>query len=421
MRRPRQLGGGSTIGGMLTKPQGPIALSLAALALAALACNSLGSTGPTEAPVPTVADTFTVEAPTAVVATDTPPTEAVPTEAPTEAAPTELPATAAPNPNLRLVVGKPDGTAYLLDAQGNFSTISEMQEPFYVFTHDLSDDFTQPTRAYNISSAGVFPLDVVQNVNQGFAAYVGPAAPNGLFAWDSYSVDNSGQVVAQIHLSSPDGSDQRVAYEETTLMQAIKVWRWAADGQTLYFSKEPIGLGGYIPYFGLSNIYALNVADGSVREVYLGANVGCVEDLTPDETLVAHSCDRGFVTIETAEHAPVASIQVPPEAESLLVGDVRFSPDASRVAFALALGVPDAEQGWAAVSDGLGTTAHLIATADAGTLFHVMAWLDGDTVVLQGLGTNPGVYLAKADGSVPAQRVGDGYFLGVIDNVAGQP
>ena len=126
-------------------------------------------------------------------------------------------------------------------------------------------------------------------------------------------------------------------------------------------------------------------------------------------------------SIETTEHAPVASIQVPPEAESLLVGDVRFSPDASRVAFALALGVPDAEQGWAAVSDGLGTTAHLIATADAGTLFHVMAWLDGDTVVLQGLGTNPGVYLAKADGSVPAQRVGDGYFLGVIDNVAGQP
>ncbi len=46
---------------------------------------------------------------------------------------------------------------------------------------------------------------------------------------------------------------------------------------------------------------------------------------------------------------------------------------------------------------------------------------DADTLLLQSVGAHPGVYRAPADGSTPAQRLGDGLLLGVIDNVAGQP
>jgi hypothetical protein len=105
----------------------------------------------------------------------------------------------------------------------------------------------------------------------------------------------------------------------------------------------------------------------------------------------------------------------------LLVGDARLSPDANRVAFALALGNPDAEQGWVAVTSGLDDTAAIVAKADAGELFQVVQWLDANTLLLQSLGANPGLYVAQADGSAPAQRVADGYLLGVIDNLPGQP
>lgn|GEM_PF-4159951 len=72
------------------------------------------------------------------------------------------------------------------------------------------------------------------------------------------------------------------------------------------------------------------------------------------------------------------------------------------------------------VSDGGGTTSHLVATADPGEYFHVVQWLDADTLLLQSVGAVPGVYRAAADGS-GAVRLGDGTLLGVIDNLAGQP
>lgn len=383
---------------------------------ATLACSTL-TPGATPSAPPLTAVPVITSAPTDAPPTDLPPTEALPP--PTEAVP---PTDAAPAAAIRLVVAAPDGAVHLADLDGQSSSIGEMQEPLYVYHPALNRDPSVPWRAFNVSSAGVFPLDVVQNVFQGFAAYVGPAAPQGRLAWDSYSIDDSGQVVGQIYVSSPDGSDARVAYAETNQMIALRVWRWAADGQRLYFSKEPLGLGGYILFTGVTNVWALNVADGSVAEVVpAGSGAVCIDDLAPDESLVAHHCTDGQAGVYAPGQALVAAIAPPPEAPELRVGDVRLSPDGSRVAFALALGNPEAEQGWAAVSDGLGGTAHLIAKADAPGYFLVAGWLDADTVLLQSVGANPGVYRAAADGSAPAQRLADGALLGVIDNLAGQP
>jgi hypothetical protein len=400
---------------MLTSQSRLIGLVSTALAASALACSTLTpGSGPTAAPLATNTPVLQIATATTVPATDMP--------APTDVPATDVAPTAAPAPGLRLVVAAADASAFLVDLQGQVSPITEMQEPLYVLSSALNLDLGAPLAAYNVSSAGVFKLDVVQNVFQGFAAYVGPAAPNGLLAWDSYSIDpNGGGVTSQIHLSSPDGSDQRVVLEETAAT-ALRVWRWAADGQRLYFSREPLGLGGYIPFGGITNIWVLNLADNTTREIApAGSGIICIDDLSADETLVAHHCADGTASVYSPGQGAVAAIPAPPEAERLLVGDVRLSPDLSRVAFAFALGVPDAEQGWVAVSDGLGSTAHLAAKANAGEFFHVVQWLDADTLLLQSSGNNPGVYRAVADGSSPAVRLADGTLLGVIDNVAGQP
>ena len=42
---------------------------------------------------------------------------------------------------------------------------------------------------------------------------------------------------------------------------------WSADGQLLYFSKEPVGIGGYIPFAGASSLYQIDLASKKVKEL----------------------------------------------------------------------------------------------------------------------------------------------------------
>jgi len=65
------------------------------------------------------------------------------------------------------------------------------------------------------------------------------------------------------------------------------------------------------------------------------------------------------------------------------VGSARFSPDGQRVAFALAKGDPNAEQGYLAISDGLEGASNFIATTDPGSYYTVLAWLNDSTLLVQ--------------------------------------
>jgi hypothetical protein len=317
---------------------------------------------------------------------------------------------------LRLVVAAPDLSVGLVDLDGQPHPLAEAPQPLYVLAH-LDPDPAAPSRAYNLSSAGVFPLDVVQNLHQGFAAYIGPAAPQGRLAWDTYTIDASGQgVTSQIHISSPDGSDARVALEEAGSDRVLRVWRWAPDGQQVYFSREPLGLGGYILFAGVSNLWAYNLADGITREVVPEAAAGiiCLDDLSHDGSLAAHHCQAGQVGVLSLALGQVAAILPPPEVgEFAQHGDVRFSPSQTRLAFAMARGTPDAEQGWVAVSDGLSGGSRLVAVSPPGDYFQVKQWLDDETLLLQSWGASPGVWVVKADGS-GLRRLADGTLLGVM-------
>ena len=107
-------------------------------------------------------------------------------------------------------------------------------------------------------------------------------------------------------------------------------------------------------------------------------------------------------------------IQPPPEVTEFgQLGDARFSPDGSRVAFGLARGTPDAEQGWVAVSQGMSGLARLVVTSPANEYFSVWGWLDDQTLILQSRGATPGLWLVGADGS-DLRRVADGTLLGVV-------
>ena len=100
--------------------------------------------------------------------------------------------------------------------------------------------------------------------------------------------------------------------------------------------------------------------------------------------------------------------------------DRAHHPYLTRVAFALAKGDPDNEQGWVAVSDSLSGGSKLIVTGKPGEYFTVASWLNADTLLLQSnsLTCNPtctnSLWVVKVDGS-GLTHITDGTFLGLMD------
>jgi hypothetical protein len=201
---------------------------------------------------------------------------------------------------------------------------------------------------------------------------------------------------------------------------------WSADGQSLYFSKEPVGLGGYIPFSGASNLYRVDIATGEVSEIIPQSPPSspqtCLDAISGDYRYVADHCTPDVITIRDLQTGGASTIQAPPDVVGYrLMGSARFSPDGSRVAFALAQGDPNDERGWVALGDRSGGMAKMILVGDAGSSYTVLGWLDEQTILVQSssivcdLTCGNELITVGADGSNPT-KVADGSFLTIIDN-----
>ena len=200
--------------------------------------------------------------------------------------------------------------------------------------------------------------------------------------------------------------------------------RWSRDGQSLYFSTEPYGIGGYILFGGASSLQRVNVNDQSVQEVIPynkdGGQMLCLDELSSDERLVADHCAKTSITIRDLSSGQTTTIQPPADVKGFnLVGSARFSPDLTRVAFALAKHDPENERGWVAVSDGLSGGSKLIMTGQPGEYLTIVGWLNADTLLLQSnqLTCNPtctnSLWTVGSDGA-GLSKVADGTFLTLV-------
>ena len=202
------------------------------------------------------------------------------------------------------------------------------------------------------------------------------------------------------------------------------MFRWAADGGSLYFSREPYGLGGYILFSGASSLYKISLADRKVIELITldpqGNRFICLDALSLDERLVADHCAPKVIKVRDLTNGATTTIQPPAEVTDFgLMGSTRFSPDGQRVAFALARGNPGGEQGWVAVSESLSGGSTLIATSAPGQYYTVAAWLNAGTLLLQSnsMQCSPAcsseLWTINTDGS-NLVKVADGAFLAVL-------
>jgi len=386
---------------------------LALLGLAALACNLTGGAAvPTATPIPPAPPSST-PVPTPVPATATAAATATTAPSPTVtvAPPT---ATLTPTSTFLLAIAGPDNKVGLVTSDGQKVPLSQAPGVLYALA-TLSSDPAASAHAYAIGPQGVTELSFVNNSSQGFASFTGASAPKGEVAWDHYSPtpNANGTLNSDIFIANADGSNLRsvVQLSGDHVLHAV---RFSPDGQRLYYSQEPLGLGGYILFGGVSDLWALDLASGKSQQLVPQAAAGtiCLDDFSADAGLVTLHCAEKTISVLDTTNGNVGVISAPAALTDWAQhGDALIGPDQTRVAYGLARGDGNNEQGWVAVSDSLSGTSRLIATAPAGDYFSVKGWLDSATLVLQSWRPTPAVWLAKADGS-DLRRLADGIFLG---------
>jgi hypothetical protein len=287
-------------------------------------------------------------------------------------------------------------------------------------------DFSNQARVVAVDVNGSHDLTFIQSPNYGLAIWRGGLGTQPLLAWGTQPSGDS--QTSSLQISSPDGSNLETLVTTdpgTGIPEQLVAQFWSADGQSLYFSKEPVGLGGYILFSGASNLLKIDIATKDVTEVIApppsSGPQTCLDALSGDYRFVADHCTQNVITVRDLQSGGSTTLQAPTDVTGYRVlGSARFSPTGDRVAFALALGNPDNEQGWVAVGDSSGGVSKLILVGDTGSYYTVQGWLDDQTLLVQSntIGSpniSSQLFTVGVDGSNPT-KVADGSLLTVIDN-----
>lgn len=285
---------------------------------------------------------------------------------------------------------------------------------------------TNQNKAVAINATGQHDLTFIQNPTYGLALWRGGDGSQPMLAWGTMptTTDQS----TSLMFANIDGSNLTTLMTENNTSGArvqLMAELWSADGKSLYFSKEPMGLGGYILFSGASNLYKVDIATKEVTELVPQAPATgpqtCLDTISGDYRFVADSCTPNLITVRDLQSGTSSAIQMQAGFTSFrLIGGARFSPSGDRVAFALAKHDPSDEQGWVAIGNSSGGESKLILTGDAGSYYTVLGWLDDQTLLIQSIGvagTSPvnQLFTVSADGTT-VTKVAYGLLLTVIDN-----
>jgi hypothetical protein len=339
------------------------------------------------------------------------------------------------SPFVRIAVRQPDGSVQIvpIDTQNTLQAATPAAQSFLPSGGTARGtvyalNFGETATVTATDASGTRTLDFIKNPNYALAVWPGDASHSPLLAWGSYL--NSETMQAELFVSAPDGSGLVTLLSEKVEMPLYQLiaQRFSADGKYLYFSKEPYGIGGYILYGGASSLYRMDLASRQIEELIpLDRQAAqspfiCLDAFSMDYSLVADHCSPYVITVRSLDTGHSVTI-LPPAVvkDRSIVGSARFSPDGSRLAFAGAKGDPEAEQGWLAVSNGLGSSSSLIITSQPDQYFVVLGWLNDSTLLVQ---TNTSmcraaecpnqVWTVAVDGSSQI-KVAEGTFITLVD------
>ncbi len=377
----------------------------------------------------TACDTLGLQAPATATPTAIPPTAtAVPATATPK--PTAVPPTPTPRVvGLRVAVQAPDNSVMLYGMEGGSAVLAQGAPRlavlnFFQPTNAISDTIYatsldgNPSPVVSIDSRGVHAIAALKTPLNKEA--VGVGASGGHLAWGRIVI--SGTVTTtELLIGAPDGSQAKTIVKKNSsanpVPQVYTPFQFSKDASRLYYGLEPSGLGGYILFGGASNLSAYSQSDGKTTALIADKQFGgstCIDGVSPNDKLVAYHCGDKAVGIYDLATKKATTVQIPADLkEAKSLGNVRFNPDSTRVAFAAARHNPDDELGWVAVSTGLTGASKTVAKSPAKDYYELLAWVSADTLLLQSHNPQPAVWTVKIDGT-GLQKLADGQFLSLL-------
>jgi len=194
---------------------------------------------------------------------------------------------------------------------------------------------------------------------------------------------------------------------------------WTPEGDLIY-AHTPWGIGGYILFGGYLSLHRW---DGSTSHVLFDPTATysfCIYTLSPDRTLVAHSCNPPSppnLQMKIYNLRTLTEVVIPMMADQGQMGAAYFSPSGQWLAYSAARGDPDREAGSVVIVPSDGSTSPDVIYHTEGGYVAVRGWVDEDWLVVQrhtGMGEHWDLLLMSRDGDTVRLLASDAYFLGVL-------
>ncbi|MGH2535952.1 MAG: hypothetical protein ACRDHL_00995 [Candidatus Promineifilaceae bacterium] len=142
------------------------------------------------------------------------------------------------------------------------------------------------------------------------------AADESWIIWsEAQPAGPAGGLATNLWLARPDGSERRALLENAAgdERDVLAPLRLAADGQSLYFTWEPSGIGGSWAAFSgrYDNLYRLALSGGEPELVFDCAPSGvtlCLGDFLPADGTLAYTDAEGVIHVQAAGGAALATI-----------------------------------------------------------------------------------------------------------------
>jgi hypothetical protein len=167
---------------------------------------------------------------------------------------------------------------------------------------------------------------------------IGPVDPPASLAWGT--LRGEGTTSTSLHVTAPDGTDIPLGEEVSDVMSepgqefAFVPLRWGPDG-SLYYSRMPLGIGGYIPYLTFSDLWLYDLPSGENTQLIRSSEPGqvCLDELSADVRLLASTCEFGQIQVLNLSSDEMTTIRLPEGLGDAQPGSVRFSPGGDRLVY----------------------------------------------------------------------------------------
>ena len=185
-----------------------------------------------------------------------------------------------------------------------------------------------------------------------------------------------------LNIANVDGSGEKILVDVTDKTPFIRVpVSWSRDGQSLYYSGRPYGIGGYILFGGGADLVRVDLVTGKEQVILSDKTAFRPFSLSPDERTVVYLTNHSPLQIVFHEVASGKENTLDLPGGYAQAGDFTWSPDSQRVAMTLAVGNPDKEAFTVLLFD-VASLAQKELVKDDVRLLRTAAWQVGNVLWL---------------------------------------